>query len=218
MAVRRTIDELEAPRPSLDVDWDAVDTHEERYQKGRIHVQARARMPEKQLFDFAEYQAREAEHTGYSDYSYWKSVWRNFLKKKTAVVMSVVFLLLFVFTFVALAISKFDVHNLRLDNTLMFRSPDGEFWFGTDNLGRDYWCQVWYATRTSILLAVLVSVGEIALGVVMGLIWGYVRGLDSAFNRKIILSQLTRIIWFLKIKTQFLFCYRLNLVVFLSRK
>ena len=182
MAPRKTIDELAAPVPVLDVHRDAVDTHDERYQKGRIHVQARARMPEKQLFDFAEYRAREAEATGYSDYSYWKSVWRNFLKKRTAVVMSVVFLLLFVFTFVALAISRFDVHNLRLDNELMFRAPDGEYWFGTDNLGRDYWCQVWYATRTSILLAVLVSVGEIALGVVMGLIWGYVRSLDRFFT------------------------------------
>jgi len=182
MSPRKTIDELAAPVPVLDVDKGQVDTHEERYQRGRIHVQSRARMPEKQLFDFAEYQAREAERTGYSDYSYWKSVWHNFLKKKSAVFMSVVFLLLFVFTFIALGISKFDVYNLRLDNELMFHAPDGEFWFGTDNLGRDYWCQVWYATRTSILLAVSVSVGEIALGVVMGLIWGYVRSLDRFFT------------------------------------
>ena len=182
MSDQRTVDELSAPVPVLDVRRDAVDTREERYQRGRIHVQARAQLPEKQLFDFAEYRAREAEQTGYSDYSYWRSVWQNFAKKKTAVVMSVVFLLLFIFTFVALAISKFDVHNLRLDNALMFRAPDGEYWFGTDNLGRDYWCQVWYATRTSILLAVLVSVGEIALGVVMGLIWGYVRALDRFFT------------------------------------
>ena len=177
-----TVDELEAPQVVLELDREAVDTHDEKYQRGRIHVQARSRLPEKQLFEYAEYRAREAERTGYSDYSYWKSVWRNFLKKKSAVVMSVVFLLLFAFTFVALAISKFAVYNLRLDNTLMFHAPDGEFWFGTDNLGRDYWCQVWYATRTSIILAVLVSVGEIALGVIMGLIWGYVRSLDRFFT------------------------------------
>ena len=182
MAVKETMGDLGAQVPVLEVRRDAVDTRDEKYQRGRIHVQARARMPEKQLFDFAEYRAQEAERTGYSDYSYWKSVWRNFLKKKSAVVMSVVFLLLFVFTFVALAISKFDVYNLRLDSNLMFHAPDAEYWFGTDNLGRDYWCQVWYATRTSILLAVLVSIGEIALGVVMGLIWGYVRSLDRFFT------------------------------------
>ena len=149
----KTIEELEAPVPVLEVDRAAVDTHDEKYKRGRIHVQSRAKMPEKQLFDFAEYEPRASEQTGYSDYSYWKSVWHNFLKKKSAVIMLIVFLLLFAFTFVALAISKFDVYNLRLDSELMFRSPDGEYWFGTDNLGRDYWSQVWYATRTSILPA-----------------------------------------------------------------
>ena len=34
------------------------------------------------LFRFVEYSAEEAERTGYSDYSYWKSVFQNFLKKK----------------------------------------------------------------------------------------------------------------------------------------
>ena len=69
-------------KPNLAVDPNAVDTGDRQYQRGRIHVLARSRMPEKQLFDFAEYRAQEAERTGYSDYSYWKSVWHNFLKKK----------------------------------------------------------------------------------------------------------------------------------------
>lgn len=168
--------------PTLELHREAVDTSNVKYQRGRIHVQARSQFPEKQLFDYAEYRAREAERTGYSNYSYWKSVWRNFLKKKSAVIMSVIFILLFVFTFVALKISKYDVYNLRIDNNLMFTAPNSEFWFGTDNLGRDYWSQVWYATRTSILLAVTVSVSEIALGVVMGLLWGYVRSLDRFFT------------------------------------
>ena len=30
------------------------------------------------LFRFVEYSAEEAERTGYSDYSYWKSVFQNF--------------------------------------------------------------------------------------------------------------------------------------------
>ena len=43
------------------------------------------------LFRFVEYSAEEAERTGYSDYSYWKSVFQNFLKKKSAVVSAIVF-------------------------------------------------------------------------------------------------------------------------------
>ena len=136
---------------NLNVDQAAVDTTEHKYHRGRVHVHARSVMPEKQLFAEAEYKAQEAERIGFSEYSYWKSVMRNFLKNKGAVIMSVVFILLFIFTFVAAVIGKYDVHNLRIDNSLMFVSPNKEFWFGTDNLGRDYWSQVWYATRTSII-------------------------------------------------------------------
>lgn len=179
----KTVSELEAPVVDLDVDRSAVDSNiDKKYNRGRVHVHARAMMPEKQLFSYAEYRAQEAERIGYSQYSYWKSVWRNFLKKKAAVVMSLVFLTLFLFTFVAGAIGKYDVYNLRIDNSLMFIAPNSEFWFGTDNMGRDYWAQVWCATRTSIMLAVSVSLGQIALGVLIGLVWGYVRKLDSFFT------------------------------------
>ena len=179
----KTVSELEAPVVDLDVDRSAVDSNiDKKYNRGRVHVHARAMMPEKQLFSYAEYRAQEAERIGYSQYSYWKSVWRNFLKKKAAVIMSLVFLALFLFTFVAGAIGKYDVYNLRIDNSLMFIAPNSEFWFGTDNMGRDYWAQVWCATRTSIMLAVSVSLGQIALGVLIGLIWGYVRKLDAFFT------------------------------------
>ena len=167
----------------LNVDYSAVDTTtDKQYQKGRVHVHSRAMMPEKQLFSYAEYHAQDAERTGYSEYSYWKSVWRNFLKNKPAVVMSIIFALLFIFTFVAGYIGKYDVNDLRIVTELMFTQPNGEFWFGTDNMGRDYWAQVWYATRSSVLLAVSVSLGQIALGVIVGLIWGYVRKLDRLFT------------------------------------
>ena len=68
------------------------------------------------------------------------------------------------------------------DSSLAFQKPNSEYWFGTDNLGRDYWCQVWYATQVSIRLALIVAVGESILGVIIGLIWGYVRKLDRFFT------------------------------------
>ncbi len=139
-------------------------------------------LDEKQLFSFVEYRAEAAEETGYSEYSYWKSVWQNFLKKKAAVFMSCVFILLFVFTFIAGPIGNYQYSELRPDKTQMFIKPNDQFWFGTDNLGRDYWSQVWYATQTSIKLSILVALGELVLGVVIGLVWGYVRKLDRFFT------------------------------------
>jgi hypothetical protein len=137
----------------LTVNKKAIDTNtDKKYEHDHIYVKARAQMPEKQLFEYAEYRAQEAERTGYSEYSYWKSVWRNFLKKKSAVVMLIVFALLFVFTFVAAAISKYNVFDLRIEDKLMFTSPNSEFWFGTDNLGRDIFSRVLYGARLSVVI------------------------------------------------------------------
>jgi oligopeptide transport system permease protein len=41
---------------------------------------------------------------------------------------------------------------------------------------------VWYATQVSIRLALVVAVGESIVGVIFGLIWGYVRSLDRFFT------------------------------------
>ena len=46
---------------------------------------------EDELFHFVEYSPEAAEMIGYSDYSYWKSVFQNFLKKKSAVILSIIF-------------------------------------------------------------------------------------------------------------------------------
>ncbi len=131
-----------------------------------------------ELFRVVEYSADAAERIGYSNYSYWRSVWHNFLKKKSAVFMAIVFIVLVVFTFIALAIGKYQYTELMSDREKTFLGPCAEYWFGTDNLGRDYWCQVWYAAQVSIKLALVVAMGEAIVGVAIGCLWGYVRWLD----------------------------------------
>ena len=77
---RKTVQEMEAPVVNLSVDYAQVDTepHAER-PKGREYPKSRSQMPERQLFEFAEYHAQDAERIGYSNYSYWKSVWVNLI-------------------------------------------------------------------------------------------------------------------------------------------
>ena len=130
---------------------------------------------EDELFVSVEYSPEAAEMTGYSDYSYWKSVFQHFLKKKAAVVQSCIFIALVIFSFIALAIGNYDYSKLVPDLSKSFISPNNHYWFGTDNIGRDYWCQVWFASQTSIKLAAIVGLGECIAGIVIGCIWGYVR-------------------------------------------
>lgn len=131
-----------------------------------------------ELFRIVEYSADAAERIGYSNYSYWRSVFQNFMKKKSAVFMACVFLFLVVFTYVAQRIGHFRYQDLVVDNSLAFISPNSLYWFGTDNMGRDFWCQVWFAAQTSIQLALIVALGECVVGVTIGCLWGYVRWLD----------------------------------------
>ena len=134
------------------------------------------------LFRFAEHSEEDAERIGFSDYSYWGSVMHNFLKKKSAVFMLVLFLAVVIFSYVAIDIAKYDYANLRINQDIAYLTPNSEYWFGTDNLGRDYWCQVWYAAQISIRLAMIVAAGESILGIAIGCLWGYVRSLDRFFT------------------------------------
>ena len=135
-----------------------------------------------ELFYCVDYSPEEAERIGYSNYSYWGSVLQNFLKRKMAVFCAILFVGLVTFSFVALSIAKYDYATLEVNNALKFTKPNAEYWFGTDNIGRDYWCQVWFAAQTSIRMALIVAVGESVLGIVIGLVWGYVRKLDRFFT------------------------------------
>ena len=136
------------------------------------------KLKQDELFRVVEYSADAAERIGYSNYSYWRSVWQNFLKNKPAVIMGTVFIFLVIFSFIALAIGKYQYSELLSDQNQSFLGPTAEYWFGTDNLGRDYWCQVWYAAQVSIKLSLVVAIGEAIIGVAIGCLWGYVRWLD----------------------------------------
>ncbi|MBO4378357.1 MAG: ABC transporter permease [Clostridia bacterium] len=52
------------------------------------------------------------------------------------------------------------------------------FVFGTNNLGQDLWALVWRGTRTSLFIGFSVAVIEAFIGIVIGVLWGYIRKLD----------------------------------------
>lgn len=64
------------------------------------------------------------------------------------------------------------------------RPPSAEFWFGTDELGRDIFSRMLYGARAS-LMAGVVSVGiAVSIGVPLGLLAGYFGGwLDVVISR-----------------------------------
>jgi peptide/nickel transport system permease protein len=64
------------------------------------------------------------------------------------------------------------------------RGPNGTFWFGTDDLGRDVLVRVVYGARISLLSGVLASTAAVAFGVAVGLVGGYFGGIvDTVLAR-----------------------------------
>jgi ABC-type dipeptide/oligopeptide/nickel transport system permease subunit len=65
-------------------------------------------------------------------------------------------------------------------------APNGTFWLGTDNNGRDLFIRILYGARVSLAVGVLATMISVALGVVLGLAAGYIGGfVDTVIARLI---------------------------------
>ena len=52
------------------------------------------------------------------------------------------------------------------------------FLFGTNNAGQDLWAMVWSGTRKSLTIGVVVAFLQAVIGILVGVLWGYVKALD----------------------------------------
>jgi oligopeptide transport system permease protein len=135
------------------------------------------------LFEFAEFDPSAGERIGYSNYSYWRSTLRVFLKKPTAVFFLVLLTALLLFTFIQpLLPGQRSPIKINIDPAtgMQFRNvpPGAEYWFGTNSIGQDLWSRIWSGTRTSLLIGLIVGVVEMFIGIAYGALWGYSRKLD----------------------------------------
>ena len=71
-----------------------------------------------------------------------------------------------------------DARGIPLRN----QQPNSEHWLGTNSIGQDLWARVWAATRNSLFIGISVALIEAAVGILIGVLWGYVRQLDFALT------------------------------------
>ena len=139
-------------------------------------------MEEGSLFSFAGFNEREAEKTGYSNYSYWYSTFRAFLKNRGAFVLLVLLILLLAFTFIQPYLpGQYDPNMIINDaKGMQYRNvpPGKDFILGTNSIGQDLWARIWAGTRTSLIIGLSVALAEAVIGITVGVIWGYVRKAD----------------------------------------
>lgn len=136
------------------------------------------------LFTFANHDVEDAERTGFSNYSYWKSTWRAFISSTMTKILLGAVILLILFTLIQPFLpgqkSPTTIFlNPETNMQLMNQQPNDVFWFGTNSIGQDIWARIWAGTRTSLFIAFVVAGFEIVIGIIIGALWGYVRKLDS---------------------------------------
>ncbi len=139
-----------------------------------------------ELFSFAQFDEAEVERTGVSNYSYWRSTLRAFSKNKVAMFLLIVMLSVVVFTFIQPYLpgqyDPFLVNNGANGLPLKNKAPSAEHWLGTNSIGQDLWARIWSGTRTSLFIGIAVACIEAVVGILMGVMWGYIRKLDFLFT------------------------------------
>ncbi|MET9315607.1 ABC transporter permease [Kribbella sp. NPDC003505] len=66
------------------------------------------------------------------------------------------------------------------------RGPNGTFWLGTDDLGRDILVRIAYGARISLLVGVIATAITVVIGVVLGLAAGFLGGITDTILARLI--------------------------------
>ena len=113
-------------------------------------------------------------------YSYWKSVMRQFLRKKSTIAMLGILVAIVLMSFIYPIFSNFDFNDVSKVNDFSARyiKPNAQYWFGTDSNGKSLFDGVWFGARNSILISVIATVINLVIGIVIGGIWGISKTVD----------------------------------------
>ena len=135
---------------------------------------------DKSKFQFVKRDDFASETIDAPAYSYWKSVMRQFLKKKSTITMLGILIAIILMSFIYPMFSNFDFNDVSKVNDFSMRyiKPSGQYWFGTDSNGKSLFDGVWFGARNSILISIIATVINLAIGVIIGGIWGISKTVD----------------------------------------
>jgi peptide/nickel transport system permease protein len=115
----------------------------------------------------------------------------HYRRDTVAIISSLIFLLLALMALFSPWIAPFNPYDLQqldlLDSELppvWIADSDPRFLLGTDDQGRDLWSTILYGMRVSLLIGVCAVLLQATIGIVIGLVSGYIGGkIDSVLMR-----------------------------------
>ena len=135
---------------------------------------------DKSKFQFVKRDDFASETIDAPAYSYWRSVMRQFLKKKSTTIMLGILVAIILMSFIYPMFSNFDFNDVSKVNDFSMRyiKPNAEHWFGTDSNGKSLFDGVWFGARNSILISIIATLINLIIGIIIGAIWGISKAVD----------------------------------------
>lgn len=120
--------------------------------------------------------------------SFWMRVWNRFRNHKLAMIGFITLSIIVLCAIFAPVISPFPYDELHLDEIERGKplAPNAKYWFGTDNLGRDYLTRIIYGGRTSLIVAFGAVGISLLIGIPLGCLAGYYGGIIDHIVSRII--------------------------------
>lgn len=113
-----------------------------------------------------------------------RKLWRTFKRNKTALIGSVIAIIIIIIAIVAPWISPYD--PLEQDVFHRLTPPEGSHPLGTDEYGRDVLSRLIWGTRISLSVGILSIMLGLIIGTVMGMVAGYKGGIiDTGIMRMV---------------------------------
>jgi len=110
-----------------------------------------------------------------------RRAWRFAMRHLTILIGGTLLFVLIAVSVGAPFIAHYD--PIALDVPHRFRPPGAQFWFGTDNYGRDVFSRTLYGGRVSLMVAISVALLSGVIGTFIGLLAGMFRWLDPIAMR-----------------------------------
>ncbi|HCX64431.1 MAG TPA: diguanylate cyclase [Eubacteriaceae bacterium] len=125
---------------------------------------------------------QDAEKIKRPTIKYWPDVWRRLRQNHLAMVGLGLIIFMGLMSFLGPYLSGYSYFEQEL--TLRNIDPGSEFWFGTDELGRDLFTRVWYGARYSLAIGIIAAFIDFLIGVSYGGLSGMAsRRIDSVMMR-----------------------------------
>lgn len=128
--------------------------------------------PEK--FKIIGYKEEEANRIDRPTISYWQDAWRRLRKNPVAVASMIALVLLIIMVIAGPLIRRYDYTSMNVAEKNI--GPCAQYWFGTDNLGRDLFSRVWAGARASLIIALVATALKLVFGTVYGALMAHFGG------------------------------------------